>query len=127
MIKNKGFVYLLNSEEEPEWVKVGATTDLKKRLSLYLTHSPNKKFRYINVFESDYFKRLELISVLSFSRIALEKYRKEWFKFSEKDDPVKIIEAFMGRELTFLDLYDYREMIIKDEVTVHGSEAHRTT
>ena len=115
MIKDKGFVYLLTSEDEPEWLKVGVTTSLKSRLDGYLAHSPNKKFRYVSVFESDYSRRLELLSILAFNRIALEKYRQEWFKFSEIDNPVKIIEGCKGRELTFLDLYDHREIMIEDE------------
>ena len=122
MIKDKGFVYLLISEEEPEWIKVGVTTNLKSRLDGYLCHSPNKKFRYINVFESDYSRRLELLSILAFNKIALEKYRKEWFKFSEKDEPVKIIEGLKERELTFLDLYDHRDIMIEDETKARNKQ-----
>ena len=112
-VKREGFVYLLVSEKHPGWVKVGITTDLKKRLSNYCTHSPDNTFKYIKTKKSDYCKRLELLCILSFNKLCHESHKREWFKLSDKQDPASIVEINANLKLTFLDFYDYRELVKK--------------
>lgn len=112
-VKDKGFVYLLVSDNYPGWVKVGVTTDLEHRLAVYRSHSPDSSFKYIKTKRSDYKKKVELLCVLSFNKLCQQAHKREWFKFDDKQDPAAVVEINANREITFLDLYDYRELYEK--------------
>lgn len=47
-LEKDGFVYLIENEAYPEWVKCGMTTDLKSRLDSYNQYDPLKRFKIVS-------------------------------------------------------------------------------
>ncbi len=42
-----GFIYIITNEQYPDWVKIGITKNLKRRLQTYQTYSPFRNFKIL--------------------------------------------------------------------------------
>ncbi len=54
-----GHLYIITSASFPGWVKVGTTTDLKKRLHVYQTCSPFRDYELVYSIEHPKYKEAE--------------------------------------------------------------------
>lgn len=54
-----GHLYIIVNEAFPGWVKVGTTTNLKKRLQVYQTSSPYRDYRIVYSIEHSEYREAE--------------------------------------------------------------------
>ena len=89
-----GWIYVVTNPKWKNWVKVGVTRNLKKRLSSYNTSSPNRDFRI--EWHKYHDKSTELESIIH-DLPTLNPFRghsKEWYNLSAKDCIPIIERAF---------------------------------
>ena len=77
-----GFVYGIVDPRNPEWIKIGCTSDLNERLRQYQTYSPYGNIEYIYYKQvDDKYKSEKLLHMV------FDKFRGngEWFKITKTD------------------------------------------
>jgi hypothetical protein len=84
MTKNKqlmksGYIYIITNPAFPEWVKVGKTVDLDRRLGNYQTNDPFQKYSYAYHRVADDRNSAEKILLNELKALGLEQ-KSEWFK-----------------------------------------------
>jgi hypothetical protein len=80
--QNSGFVYLISNSAFPEWIKVGITKNLEKRLSTYQTYDPLRRYiveKYSFVEDSRYIEKLLL------NKYKISTKTGEWISSEHKD------------------------------------------
>ena len=112
-IKNKGYVYLLERDDKPGWLKVGQTTDLYHRLSGYKSEYPDSSCSFVYTLKSNYKVRVEMLAILYFNQsikaLNEKKEGHEWFKLNLKFAS-SMIDLLSTQEITVLNLYDYSKL-----------------
>jgi len=94
VIDRRGYLYIVEDSAFPEFIKVGRTSDLKRRLQDYNGHKPFNSSRYVIVSKA-------FVDVIAAEAMVLEKlcevippttFKKEWFAIEHRDTLEKWIE-----------------------------------
>jgi predicted GIY-YIG superfamily endonuclease len=80
---NSGFVYLITNHRRIGWIKVGKTTNLKRRLQQYQTSDALRKFEYIQTWHVNDWHATEKLAIQQLGLQATEQ-SGEWFKIDRK-------------------------------------------
>lgn len=74
-----GYLYIITNKSWPNWIKVGSTIDLNKRLHVYQTCSPNRDYILVySIFHPKY-KEAEK-KVKSLMKPFAKSIKNEWFE-----------------------------------------------
>ena len=85
-----GFIYLIENDAYPGWIKCGMTTELKSRLDAYNGYDPLKRFRVIASSEVPNRRKSES-QLLNDLKMKSSLQTGEWFKI-DKEIALKIFE-----------------------------------
>lgn len=73
-----GYLYIITNESWPNWVKIGTTLDLKKRLHTYQTGSPFRDYKIIySIHHPDYLEAEKKIKAIM--KPFASKIKNEWY------------------------------------------------
>jgi hypothetical protein len=86
----EGFVYLVENEVYPGWIKVGMTIDYESRIGTYNIYDPFNKFKFVSLsFVKDRrSKEQELIEIFKIHSLSI---KGEWFKIEKQ----KVVDLFI--------------------------------
>tara|TARA_E500000305_G_scaffold97006_1_gene87394 strand:+ start:2841 stop:3374 length:534 start_codon:yes stop_codon:yes gene_type:complete len=89
-----GYVYIISNPSWQGWYKVGRAVDAEDRLNSYQTSSP---FRDYVLRYSKYFSDRMLAESIAHNNVGkiADQRKGEWFKVSQQDDVVNIIEEII--------------------------------
>ena len=91
----RGYIYLLVDSVFPDFVKVGTTRDLRKRLVSYNSDKPYPSSRFIAVakpFVNAYEVEKRILDLL-YNNTQPTTFKKEWFLVEHKDYIKMLMEA----------------------------------
>jgi hypothetical protein len=87
----EGFVYLIENEVHPQWIKVGMTTDYESRIGTYNIYDPFDKFKFVSLaYATD--RRSKEQKLLEIFKSHSLCSKGEWFKI-EKEKAIEIFEV----------------------------------
>ena len=89
-VQKDGFVYLIENEAFPGWMKGGMTTDLKSRLDAYNQYDPLKRYRVVASKEVVSRRKAETW-ILHEMRMKSDLVNGEWFRI-KKDVAQQLFE-----------------------------------
>ncbi|MDA7505574.1 GIY-YIG nuclease family protein [Verrucomicrobia bacterium] len=112
---SKGFLYVLQYANKPDWYKIGQTSNLKSRLSHYKTHHPFEDPKFIKTYPCNRTNRAEKLAILFLNRICKDKKNREWFKVSCKKTVLDIVKFSVDKKIHCLELYDYGKLSLVNE------------
>jgi hypothetical protein len=94
-VKIPGYIYIMYSEDFPECLKVGKTTDPAQRYNQYNNYNPRCSFNYIAVSHVyDDYDLAEKVLLQTLDDAGLRPvYQKEWFDSQKKDDILCIFDT----------------------------------
>lgn len=100
--KKSGYIYIIIHPLYPDWVKIGRSTNPKRRLDSYQTHNPTRSYKM-------YFKKYT--NKINY----IERYFKknifpnghEWFKIKKEKAEKIIIKLIKEIESDQSELFDY--------------------
>jgi len=96
---NKGIVYILQNESMPDFIKIGSTNDIKKRMqSLYTTGVP-LSFDCVYACEVENFERVEEGIQNAFDDYRINP-KREFFKGLAPEHVIAILELLNGKDVT---------------------------
>ena len=89
----RGYIYIVFDEAFPEYIKVGRTSDCKKRLIGYNSDRPypTVKMLYISQMFEDVNDMERRILTYMYDNTSPTTLSKEWFEIQHKDKLIKII------------------------------------
>jgi hypothetical protein len=88
----KGYVYLLENELYPGWIKCGMTVNLEKRLQTYNTNDPLKRYKFVSSMTVNDRRKIEkMIMEALLGKSSLNN--GEWFRI-EKNIAINIFSQF---------------------------------
>ena len=76
-----GYLYIIENDSMPGWIKVGITDNLKKRLSTYKTGDPLRSYKVVYSICHPKYKEAELLVKSALKPFATE-IRNEWYKIN---------------------------------------------
>lgn len=90
VVDNRGYIYMVQDLSAPEFIKVGRTRDMHKRLTAYNTDRPQNSVQIVAItamFEDVVDVEKQILSTIHevHKRIPA-KGTKEWFSLSYKED-----------------------------------------
>jgi hypothetical protein len=90
----RGFLYILFDSQYPEYIKVGRTSDCKKRLTGYNSDKPypTAKMQYISEMFDDVNEAERRVLAYMYDNTPPTTLSKEWFEIEHKDKLIKIIQ-----------------------------------
>ena len=94
IIITRGYIYILKDSSYPEYVKIGMTRDLQRRLKEYNQHKPYNTAVFVGVSEVFYDAvkvEKKILEVLA-KNIQPIGAKKEWFEVKHTDALREIIE-----------------------------------
>lgn len=85
-----GFIYLIENDAYPGWIKCGMTTQIKSRLDSYNSYDPLKRFQLVASSEVQNRRKSESL-LLHEMKVKSSLQTGEWFKI-DKETALKIFE-----------------------------------
>ena len=74
-----GYLYIIENDAFPGWVKIGTTGNLKKRLQTYQTGTPFRNYRIVYSLERPEYKLAERRLRETMEPFSLDR-KNEWYK-----------------------------------------------
>jgi len=74
-----GYLYIIENDAFPGWVKIGTTGNLKKRLQTYQTGTPFRNYRIVYSLEHPEYKLAERRLRETMEPFSLDR-KNEWYK-----------------------------------------------
>lgn len=78
---NEGYLYIAINEAFPNWVKVGSTKDIKKRIHTYQTSDPHRKYKIVFSLRHPQYKKAEK-KVRELMKPFAKSIKNEWFEIN---------------------------------------------
>jgi hypothetical protein len=87
VLDERGFIYIVLDSVFPDYVKMGKTKDMKKRIAMYNTDKPfpTTKLHFISREFVDCKKVEEAIKVTIYDSISPTTLKQEWFEIKHLD------------------------------------------
>jgi hypothetical protein len=85
-----GYVYIITRSDDPEWITVGMTRNLKHRLRRFNRYTPRQNFKLEAAFRFEDCRWGERLAHDALARKAMKDH--EWFKISV-EDAIHVIKA----------------------------------
>lgn len=93
MTIHKGFIYIITNEYYPDWVKIGITKNLKRRLQTYQTYSPLRNYKLLYSVEHSNCREGERKIRDMMKYFALD-IKNEWYQVDFEIAKVRLDELF---------------------------------
>ena len=93
-IDRRGYMYILFDENFPEYIKVGRTSDCKKRLVGYNSDKPfpTAKMLFISKMFEDVYEVERRVLAYMYDNTPPTTLSKEWFEIRHKEKLIYIVE-----------------------------------
>lgn len=104
-VDRRGYMYILYNEVFPEYIKVGRTGNLHKRLAQYNSDAPypTAKMLFISEMFEDVNEIERRVLAFMYDHTPPTTLSKEWFEIEHKDKLIHIIEKAEELEKENLD------------------------
>lgn len=87
-----GYLYIIENDAFPGWVKIGTTGNLKKRLQTYQTGTPFRNYRIVYSLEHPEYKLAERRLRETMEPFSLDR-KNEWYKIDLQMAKSRLDEA----------------------------------
>ena len=96
-----GYVYIISSPTYNNWIKIGMTQDVKKRLQGYNAAVPIKNFKsdYYREVDNKYRAEFQLLHLI-YKAVGINRSGDEWLQITNKDEAIQIMKKYNNEKLT---------------------------
>ena len=98
--KRKGYIYMISSPTFKDWVKIGQTQNVDKRLAGFNSHNPLRDFIVDCFIEDDHVGKAESYLLYLIYKECGEACHGEWTKIRDKDKAVQIMKNYEDKKIT---------------------------
>ena len=98
--KRKGYIYMISSPAFKDWVKIGQTQNVDKRLAAFNSTNPFRDFIVDCFIEDEHIGKTESYLLYLIHKECGEACQGEWLKIKDKDKAVQIMKNYKDVKLT---------------------------